>query len=669
MLQRFFLCAGRPFRAGRITRGFKRTAMAVSSGRQWPKPPKLQAPVVELGKELLDKVKAWRIFWLRCVSVSEDAKEAVWCLEAAKFQIHVEQEFATQLSNDSSSQSKEACSELLKAQAVDDISWTMWCINQIVDYLDQFIEECEPKRGSRPKGLTNCKSKSKATLRHNKGHKQKQGHQGSKTKRASDKTIAPKGMGKREASTNSTQVVFLQNRFSRSGRLLRIFPCFARVEPKKGYVRRSGKLRRRNFPEPVLVETLRYVQKFLSVVMTTRLLKLTPTWPTGLPTCPVYNIIKIPFQMEFGKPFLLPLTFLFRVIFSHNRLAPTTISLDDSHIRTSKGISQRSSDYAYTWVLGGIHEDKPSYKGLCGQFWSLEISPEGRFRRRDFWVYARLSPNSTLDDLSDEEKQIFRALDVNVILLDKPKKESFAQVVYDKFLTINMTDYKRVMFLDGDMMPMTNLDYIFHLSDPDYQDTPTLLRPNFIMATRGEPCNTGVFMVEPSLQNFQKYLGVVRRQHQSAKKLPYPHFDWEKGWGHSFKETRDFWESVNMKGKQQWRWHASHSDQGLMYMYAKYVLGEVSIAIGERVQNWRRGSGERVPVKESEARDLFIPFQGKILRHQHSCDSVDGRRQNRFWRCNPPYDSTAHFMGKEKPWLGQYVIQKVVQASGCLLNT
>ena len=85
-------------------------------------------------------------------------------------------------------------------------------------------------------------------------------------------------------------------------------------------------------------------------------------------------------------------------------------------------------------------------------------------------MHIRLSPNSTLRDLPKEDVRLFRALGVNIVLLDKPEKESFAQLVYDKFLTINMTRYRRVMFMDGDMLPVTNLDYYFQLSDPKYQD-------------------------------------------------------------------------------------------------------------------------------------------------------------------------------------------------------
>ena len=335
--------------------------------------------------------------------------------------------------------------------------------------------------------------------------------------------------------------------------------------------------------------------------------------------------------MGFCGSFVFPIIFLFCVKFIHTRLTPTNISWDNAHNITSKRGGQCSFDYAFAWVLGGIREEILDFvrKTLIS---ANILRREGSVA--DFWVYTRLSQKSIMEELSDEEIRMFRALDVNFLLLDQPKKESFAQVVYDTFTT-NMTRYKRVMFLDGDMMPKTNLDYVFHLSDPDYQDTPTLLKPNLIMATKGEPCNTDMFMVEPSQQNFEKYLDAVGKQRQKAKSFPYPHFDFnlDKGWGHYFKGKEKFWESVNTSNGEKWRWHASHSDQGLMY--AKYIFGDVSIVIGDRVQNWRRESGDKFPTKESDMRDLFFPFRGELLQHKHSYDSGLNGNINLLWQRDP----------------------------------
>jgi len=323
------------------------------------------------------------------------------------------------------------------------------------------------------------------------------------------------------------------------------------------------------------------------------------------------------------------------------------------------------SPYAYAWVIGGIHEDRLAYKGFM---WTIFISAHLLKKlgtTADFWVYVRLSPDSILDDLPPEDRKVLEALGFNIVLLEKPKKESFAQLVYDKFLTINMTDYKRVMFLDADMIPLTGLDFYFHLSDPEYTEVPTLLKPNFIIASREEPCNTGMFMVEPSKEAFEMYNEIVWKQHEEAKSLPYPYFNSENGWGHTFLET-DFWEGITKKGTR-WKFHAAHSDQGLMYYYAKYARMEVSIAIGDRVQNWKAGHGN-LPELESDTHGVLATYQGEVLRYQYLCDKpADEARRldqgNLLWTCTPPYNSVAHFMGNSKPWRRKFDLRRATDSS------
>ena len=324
------------------------------------------------------------------------------------------------------------------------------------------------------------------------------------------------------------------------------------------------------------------------------------------------------------------------------------------NLAVDKVRSQKNqSPYSYAWVLGAIHEDKWSYKGFL---WDIIISAN-LFRKQgstaDFWIFIRLSPGSKLDDLPPEDRRLLEAAGINIKLLDKPEKESFAQLVFDKFLTINMTDYKRVMFLDGDLIPLVNLDYIFHLSDPDHTETPTLIKPNLITASWREPCNTGMFMVEPSVEAFAKYNDAVSKHREKAKKLPYPHFDYTEGWGRNFVEHGETWRSAKQNRAKRWRFHASHSDQGLMFYWSKYLIQDVTIVIGNIVENWKRGP-DVDPVKESEVEDLFAPHQGKPLVHQFSCDQANTKKDEVHikdrWRCFPPINGIAHFMGKEKPW-------------------
>jgi hypothetical protein len=310
-----------------------------------------------------------------------------------------------------------------------------------------------------------------------------------------------------------------------------------------------------------------------------------------------------------------------------------------------------SSPYAYVWIIGAIHEDKPSYKGFV---WDVLVSAS-LLRKTgstaDFWLYVRLSPESKLDTMPDEDLRLLDALGVKVRHLDKPKHESFSQLMYDKFYILNMTEYKRVMFLDADTIPLTNLDYYFHLSDPGYKDLPTLLKPFFLFATRGEPTNGGMFIAEPSAHIYEQYKEAVRKQHEKAKTFPYPHFDRKEGWGHSFLDNGDEWEAINKTGKR-WHWHGSHVDQGIMYYVAKYLCKEVSISIGQKVQNWKGVDGQINPEKESESLGMLEKYQPELLAYQYECDH--GGHGGFEWTCNPPYDSFAHFVGPQKPWQGQF---------------
>ena len=218
-----------------------------------------------------------------------------------------------------------------------------------------------------------------------------------------------------------------------------------------------------------------------------------------------------------------------------------------------------------------------------------------------------------------------------------------------------MVEYKRVMFLDADLIPLVNLDYLFHLSDPEHTDTATILRPNFIMATRGEPCNTAFFVVEPSLERYNLLQMAIERQHDAGRKLPYPHFSKEDGWGHSFMKARDAWKSIHYEGVA-WNFHASHSDQGLMYYYAKYLIQDTSIVIGNRLEHW----GPQID-GSNKGKDYHLTLPNLVLAEnstlanhspiphvwQNDCD----RKPKGNWQCPAPYNNLAHFPGSNKPWM------------------
>jgi len=317
-----------------------------------------------------------------------------------------------------------------------------------------------------------------------------------------------------------------------------------------------------------------------------------------------------------------------------------------------------SSPYAYAFVLGAINEAKPSYKGFI---YSTLVSV--RILRRlgstaDCHVFARLSPESNRTALPEEDMRMFAGYNIRVTLLPKLDHESFTQLQYDKFELTQMTEYKRVLYLDADVMPLVNFDTFMKLSDPDCVEVPTLLKPNLIYATRGEPSNGGMFMLEPLEGDTDMMEEIVRKQHESGQKLPYPHFDKVWGWGHSFIEADDYWEGIKTKYGKRWAWHAAHADQGLLYYFAKYAKKDVSIIIGDRIQSWsatdpapaKRGNlrGSNDPFRESDTPNTLLMYVGKPLLEVSHCPQDGGQRLP--WTCHPPYNGWVHFYGKTKPW-------------------
>ena len=100
-----------------------------------------------------------------------------------------------------------------------------------------------------------------------------------------------------------------------------------------------------------------------------------------------------------------------------------------AHPQVKTPVRTPSSPYAYTFVIGGIHENRPAYKGFV-----YDILVSANLLRKlgstcDIWVWAQLSANSTLQDLLAEDKRMFQALNIHVELLEKPEHDSFAHIV------------------------------------------------------------------------------------------------------------------------------------------------------------------------------------------------------------------------------------------------
>jgi hypothetical protein len=222
--------------------------------------------------------------------------------------------------------------------------------------------------------------------------------------------------------------------------------------------------------------------------------------------------------------------------------------------------------------------------------------------------------------------------------------------MFYKFTIFNLTDYRQVMYLDSDIMPMNNLDYLMEQADSG------LLQPNVMIASNGEPANGGMFIVRPNQTVYQHIQSIIHSWGNRLAKRK----EWDEvvGWGHVIRPP-DCWESNHHQSKgTKWNFWAANADQGFFYHYCKYVLQECTQILARRIINF--GSP---PEKET----VFIERQWNVTSLSTSpltkvapknaynfspgnCGLVTSYASPHWPGCVPPYRDFRHYTGRSKPW-------------------
>lgn len=371
----------------------------------------------------------------------------------------------------------------------------------------------------------------------------------------------------------------------------------------------------------------------------------------------------------------------------------------------SSGSPEPSSAYAYCFLLARCNPDQPYYRGFL---WSVlvamrQLRSSGSIA--DFVVLIHMSSNSSSSFPLEEEAYIYnlggriRFLPASDLLgTDTDSKntkkktaglegETFDDVQLLKFHILESTEYRRVMFLDADVFPLCNLDYIFRLSDLDHynrelsakvesgltdrshsdpytwakREGELRIQENFVVAWSKEPSNGGFFMLRPGPNDFEELKGIVSRQRETLKKSR-GRFDPVKGWGHTLVGTEDTWASLR-KRRKRWNFYAAQSDQGLLYYWVKYAKQSVTINTNlTSLEHWGRGN-DTDPILIEERHDG--PLQQYSCLHQHyrrdGKGTVNGRMCTGGFTSHPsygnnfckqtPYGDYVHFYSASKPWL------------------
>ena len=214
-----------------------------------------------------------------------------------------------------------------------------------------------------------------------------------------------------------------------------------------------------------------------------------------------------------------------------------------------------NSPYAYAFVMGGVNEQDDNYLGMLYNVLIAAYILDKEGSSADIVMYVQMSCNSELTELPAEDQRLLEAVKVKVRYLPKPQVENFHQIIMQKMVVLDLVEYKRVLFLDTDVMPFCNLDYVFELSD----GPKPILKQNLIIALSGSPANAGFWMVSPKPGELQKLQKIVAKQQEKAKKLPYPHFNEREGWGHVIRPPDKWWTINHRYERRVWKFVGSHA--------------------------------------------------------------------------------------------------------------
>jgi alpha-N-acetylglucosamine transferase len=206
--------------------------------------------------------------------------------------------------------------------------------------------------------------------------------------------------------------------------------------------------------------------------------------------------------------------------------------------------------YAYAFLLGGARSNKvgSDYRGGLYSVVAAAHLLRKHGSKADVVLMVQISVNTNHTHLAELEEKILKLVGIKIVYLPKfssPRFECFYSLMMMKFHILNLTQYRRVMYLDFDVMPRCNMDYLFELSDPsptELVEDPNRfrLKENVGVAFKSDPANGGIFIMTPNQEDFQHIQRIIHEKEVKALDLPYPHWNKTIGWGHEI-QSPDFW--------------------------------------------------------------------------------------------------------------------------------
>lgn len=281
--------------------------------------------------------------------------------------------------------------------------------------------------------------------------------------------------------------------------------------------------------------------------------------------------------------------------------------------------------FAYVFLLAGVYpETLFTNGGFYGILAANEFFKQVANSTADVVAMIRIHKDSNATSFTPEQEDMFQRVGIKLEYIPKPEVDNFFTAMFDKFRILSLIEYDRVMFLDSDIQPLCNLDYIFTESIGEN----ATLEPNVIRAGKIEAVNGGLFMLEPNIGDADRAFKDINERYKHG-------FQWNTTTGWQEIQPPDHWEAIKMKNMSNWGFNGGDADQGYLYYWTKYVKRSVSILFPNKMEHWRCAE----EIKQGIALDL-----------NSKCHVEEGNKRL-YGKKNPWVDKQfIHYASKMKPW-------------------
>lgn len=302
------------------------------------------------------------------------------------------------------------------------------------------------------------------------------------------------------------------------------------------------------------------------------------------------------------------------------------VTTENPSTPAAAAFKRRTTESAYFTLIAGITpstslplKDPHSYLGYLLNLAVMVYMLETLGSTMDIVLLVRLKHAVKEKTLPEAQVRFFDKLQVRIEYLPQQEDDEWNSYMMEKFNILKFHEYKRILFLDADVMPLCNLDHHFRMSIER-----EVFGPNLVFAYRNEPAQGGFFMLSPGKSDWDTYL-----------KVP-PYTNETVGFGQPLlTNTTTHYAEGTTSNFTSWNWHGAGQDQGMLYHWVRFVKKNVTIVNKSRVQKWVNGK------LVEELHDFNITCPNLLL---------DVERPFRM-SYTPVYTDFYHFTGMKKPWM------------------